>query len=78
MPEIKVVQIDFRGLSTLVHFEFSNNNNVSICSSENVYIQDKSSFKKYNLLNNINLPFCPNVHILDEPDQKHFFTLEFE
>jgi len=78
MPEIKVVQIDFRGLSTLVHFEFSNNNNLSICSSENVYIQDKSSFKKYNLLNNINLPFCPNVHILDEPDQKHFFTLEFE
>jgi hypothetical protein len=78
-PEIKIVQIDFRGLSTLVHFEFSNNNNnVSICSSENVYIQDKSSYKKYNLLNNINLPFCPNVHILDEPDQKHFFTLEFE
>ena len=77
-PEIKIVQIDFRGLSTLVHFEFSNNNHVSICSSENVYIQDRSSHKKYKLLNNINLPFCPNVHVLDEPDQKHFFTLEFE
>jgi len=77
-PDIKIVQIDFRGLSTLIHFEFTNSNQEWICSSENVYIQDKSSYKKYNLLNSINLPFCPNVHVLSGPDQKHFFTLEFE
>lgn len=77
-PEIKIVQVDFRGLSTLVHFEFKNNNHGWICSSENVYLQDKSSYKKFNLLNSINLPFCPNKHILSDSNQKHLFTLEFE
>lgn len=77
-PEIKIVQIDFRDLSTLVHFEFTNNNHQWICSNENVYIQDKFSHKKYNLLNSINLPFCPKSHYLNSPNQKHYFTLEFE
>lgn len=77
-PEIKIVQVDFRELSTLVHFELENNNHGWICCSENVYLQDKSSYKKFNLLNSINLPFCPNKHILTESNQRHLFTLEFE
>jgi hypothetical protein len=72
------VQVDFREYSTLVHFQFVNEKSGWICTSEDFYIQDKASYKKYNLLNSINLPFCPNVHVLDEQGQKHNFTLEFE
>ena len=77
-PELKILQIDFRDYSTLVHFEYVNENKRGgICSSEDFYIQDKSTYKKYRLLNSINLPFCPNVHKY-EKGQKHNFTLEFE
>lgn len=78
VPNLKIVQVDFREYSTLVHFQFVNEKSGWICTSEDFYIQDKASYKKYNLLNSINLPFCPNVHVLDEQGQKHNFTLEFE
>lgn len=78
VPSLKIVQIDFRDYSTLVHFQFVNENSAWINTSENFYIQDKSTYKKYNLLNSMNLPFAPNLHVLDEVGQKHNFTLEFE
>jgi hypothetical protein len=78
VPNLKIVQIDFRELSTLIHFQFINENSRRICVSENFYIQDKSTHKKYKLLHSINLPFCPNVHVFDKKGQKHNFTLEFE
>ena len=58
--ELKILQIDFRDYGTLVHFEYVNENKRGgICSSEDFYIQDISTYKKYRLLNSINLPFCP-------------------
>ena len=78
VPSLKIVQVDFRDYSTLVHFQFVNENSGWINTCEEFYIQDKSTYKKYNLLNSINLPFYPNVHVFDEVGQKHNFTLEFE
>lgn len=78
VPSLQIVQIDFRDLSTLVHFQFTNENYTWICTQEDFYIQDKSTFKKYRLLNSINLPFCDKVHRLESVGQKHNFTLEFE
>lgn len=63
VPNLKIVQMDFRELSTLIHFQFTNENSVWICTQEDFYIQDKSTFKKYRLLNSINLPFCDKVVI---------------
>lgn len=78
VPSLKIIQIDFRELSTLVHFQFTNENSAWICTQEDFYIQDKSTFKKYRLLNSINLPFCDKTHRLESVGQKHNFTLEFE
>jgi len=78
VPYLEIVQIDFREYSTLVHFHYKNNNSGWMCTNENFYIQDKTTYKKYKLLNSINLPFCDNAHILEKADQEHNFTLEFE
>ena len=77
-PALKIVQIDFQEYSTLVHFQYVNDKYGWINTSENFYIQDKSTYKKYNLLNSINLPFSPSRHVLDKKGQIHNFTLEFE
>lgn len=77
-PNFKIVQIDFRELSTLVHFQVTKGTSGWMCTQEDFYIQDKKTFKKYYLLNSINLPFCNKFHQLEKSDEIHNFTLEFE
>jgi len=78
VPNLKIIQIDNRELSTLIHFQFTNEASGWISTNEDFYLKDKSTFKKYKLLNSINLPFSPNMHVLDKVGQVHNFTLEFE
>jgi len=78
--QLKIVQIDFREFSTFIHFEWIEDleeRNVGICAGENFYIQDNSNYKKYKLLNSINLPLCPTKHAIGNKGEKHNFTLEF-
>lgn len=79
VPELKIVQIDFREFSTLIHFQYTNIESAGwACIDENIYVMDKQSFKKYKLLNSINLPICDKKHSFDQTNQQHNFTLEFE
>tara|TARA_Y100000994_G_scaffold240708_1_gene235707 strand:- start:523 stop:1725 length:1203 start_codon:yes stop_codon:yes gene_type:complete len=75
---VDIVQIDVKETSTLVHFRYTNNNTSPICINEDSYIQNPATYKKYNLLNSINLPLCENKHQFDTNNQIHHFTLEFE
>lgn len=79
VPQLKIVQIDFREFSTFISFQLINMTAGSwACINDNVYIIDNSTSKKYKLLNSINLPICDKKQILDELYQKHNFILEFE
>lgn len=80
VPSLKIIQIDNRELSTLIHFQYTEMlpGFRWISTNEDFYIKDKSSYKKYKLLNSINLPFAPKMHVNDEVGQTHNFTLEFE
>lgn len=78
VPSLKIIQIDNRELSTLVHFQYTSEKPGWISINEDTYIKDKSSFKKYKLLNSINMPFGKNAHIVDVASQIHNYTLEFE
>ena len=75
---LEIYQIDFRELSTLVHFQYTNENSGWICAQEDFYIQDKETQKKYKLLNSLNLPICDKAHQFDNLGQVHNYTLEFE
>lgn len=79
VPALKIVQIDFREFSTLIHFQYTNIESAGwACAGENFYVKDKETFKKYKLLNSINLPICDKKHLFDQANQEHNFTLEFE
>jgi hypothetical protein len=80
VQNLKIVQIDNRELSTLIHFQYIENTPGFrwISTSEDFYIKDNSNFKKYKLLNSINLPFSPQMHVNEKVGQVHNFTLEFE
>lgn len=79
VPALKIVQIDFREFSTLIHFQYTNIESAGwACIDENIYVMDKQSFKRYKLLNSINLPICDKKHLFDQANQQHNFTLEFE
>ncbi|MDN3689048.1 hypothetical protein [Cyclobacterium jeungdonense] len=75
---LKIHQIDFREFSTLIHFQYTNENSGLICAEEDFYIQDKETLKKYKLLNSLNLPICDKAHQFDKLGQIHNYTLEFE
>ena len=76
--QLKIVQIDFREFSTFIHFAHINSVSAGeICAPEEWIIQDKSTYKKYKLLNSINLPLCPTWHNYGK-GENHNFTLEFE
>lgn len=77
-PNLKIFQIDFREYSTLVHFQYTNENSGWICAEEDFYIQDKQTLKKYKLLNSLNLPICDKAHQFDKLGEIHNYTLEFE
>ena len=80
--EVKIVQIDFREFSTLVHMRYDNNSKVGnlIYADENFYIKDNRTKKKYKLLNSFNLPLGNNnkYAVLEETNESINFTLEFE
>jgi hypothetical protein len=79
IPNLKIIQIDFREYSTLFHLQYTNNQaGAWVCAGENFYVKDKETLKKYKLLNSINLPICPIKHLFDNVNQQHNFTLEFE
>jgi hypothetical protein len=75
----RIIQIDFMENSTLIHFQYSNNEPFKfLCLDENIYVQDRRTLRKYNLINSINLPTCSKKHLFDGPNQLLNFTLEFE
>ncbi len=78
VPALKIIQVDFREFSTLFHFQYTAKAGGWACVDENFYIKDKETFKKYKLLNSINLPICDKKHVLDQEHPYQNFTLEFE
>lgn len=79
VPALKIIQVDFREFSTLIHLQYTNTELTGwTCIGENIYIKHKETFKKYKLLNSINLPLCDKKHLFDKENQIHHFTLEFE
>jgi hypothetical protein len=78
-PLFKIIQIDFMEYSTLIHFQYTNKEAFNfLCLDENIYIKDRQTFRKYKLINSINLPTCGKRHLFDGPNQLLNFTLEFE
>ena len=63
---LEILAIDNLENSTLVHFKFSNMDYDWICASEKLYIENIESNIKYNSLRAINLPYCPNRHLLEK------------
>lgn len=84
---LRIVQIDQTKISTLIFFEYLNNE-INSDPYRIIYIGDKTHLinpqtkRKYNLLNSINLPLSdegePKFHILDSVRSVHRFCLEFE
>ena len=78
-PNLKIIQIDFRENSTLIYFQYINNDSVTeICAGETFYVKDIVTLKRYNLINSLNLPICKKAHVFDRGNQTHNFILEFE
>ncbi|MDI9359161.1 MAG: hypothetical protein QM528_09445 [Phycisphaerales bacterium] len=75
---VTVVSIVFNPQSTLVFMQYKNDGATSINIDKNIYLQDKSNNRKYNLLHSINLPLAPAAEILNTSTQLHNFVLEFE
>jgi hypothetical protein len=76
---LKIVQIDFRDESTLIHFTYTSSApDEKICANESFYVQSKETTDKYKLINSINLPICDKIHMFETANQEHNFTLEFE
>ena len=79
-PNVRILQIDNRDLSTLIHFQFTEKESgfrwISI--NEDFSVIDVSNKKKYKLLHSVNLPFLPKKHVNDKVEQIHNFSLEFE
>jgi hypothetical protein len=74
-PYLKIVQIDFREVNTLVYMQYSNvESTEAICISRGAYIEIERS--KYRLLNAHNVPLCGQT---TPPNRSIFnFVLEFE
>lgn len=77
-PNAQIVEFDFRESSTLVYMKFIGSGNKEQLSVDiNTYIIDKKNFRKYKMVNSINLPIGNKKHIL-EANQNHNYILEFE
>lgn len=76
---LELIQVDFLESSTILHFEYNSPEERvgTICIREETYLQDKSSYKKFELMNSYNLPLCDKYHVMDEK-RLHRFSLEFE
>jgi hypothetical protein len=74
-PYLKIVQIDFREVSTLVYMQYSNvESTEAICISRAAYMEIERS--KYRLINAHNVPVCGQTV---PPERNIFnFVLEFE
>ena len=77
---LEIIQLDSYESSTIVHFQFTYTGYEGgvIMAADDIYIVDKSNSKKYRLLNSINLPLDPQMHVFSELGQVHNFSLEFE
>lgn len=79
VPSLSIKQIDNYEETTVIHFQYVNSRSLGwICANEDFYLKDTETYKKYKLLSTYNIPICDKVHVFDEVDQLHNFSLEFE
>jgi hypothetical protein len=75
-PALKIVQVDFGDLNTLVYMEYMNIDEAKeICITKDIYIEYERN--RYKLINGINIPVCDKKHYYARNDI-YKFVLEFE
>lgn len=76
---LKIVQIDYREFSTIVHFQYTSRGTCYVCLNDGIFIQNDTNMEqKFHLLNSFNMPLCDNKVYLDRGGLDHNFSLEFE
>lgn len=80
---MEVYQVDFRESSTMVYIKYIRKEGIDWMNiGEDTYAKVGNSYKKYHLINSINLPINSQAEIhnmlFEHPNQEHHFALEFE
>lgn len=80
---MEIYQVDYRESSTMVYMKYVRQEGVDWMNiGEDTFVKIGNTYKKYLLINSINLPISSSAEIhnmlFEHPNQEHHFALEFE